>query len=172
MCFHILAASATSNGADALNARLQYYAVQRRAALAMSIGLGECQRQGVSFGSLYSGTCGRKQRDPSVTLRRRLPCHRKGRNPRGLYRAYCCSKFRPWRSTPNLSKRLKWPLGPSFGHPSSSWDLVGSEQMRAFRDLSWRPKEGSNDSRRPECRPRAPRVGPPGKHPECPRPLG
>ena len=80
------------------------------------------------------------------------------------------------RRTPSASR---WPVCLQLlvkvlhGSPSRLGAMVG------LRDPTNRPKylfchknEVTYAPRRPECRPRAPRVGPPGKHLECPRPLG
>ena len=79
------------------------------------------------------------------------------------------------RRTPSASR---WPVCLQLlvkvlhGSPSRLGAMVG------LRDPTNRPKylfchknEVTYAPRRPECRPRAPRVGPPGKHLECRRPL-
>ena len=79
------------------------------------------------------------------------------------------------RRAPSASR---WPVCLQLlvkvlhGSPSRLGAMVG------LRDPTNRPKylfchknEVTYAPRRPECRPRAPRVGPPGKHLECRRPL-
>ena len=79
------------------------------------------------------------------------------------------------RRAPSASR---WPVCLQLlvkvlhGSPSRLGAMVG------LRDPTNRPKylfchknEVTYAPRRPECRPRAPRVGPPGKHCECRRPL-